>query len=59
MIDEKSQHHVQSKDSPKKLTLKIPTVSVSDIGQYTVKVSDKSGDTSASVALNVISEQDV
>ena len=59
MIDEKSQHYVQTKDSPKKLTLKIPTVSVSDIGQYTVKVTDKSGDTSVSMVLNVVTEQEV
>ncbi len=54
-IDESSTHHKLVKEKNKfKLTL--PSVRNDDVGQYIVKASDKSGETSATFSLNVWTE---
>jgi len=42
-----------------KFTLTLPSIRLVDIGQYSVTASDKTGDTSASFSVNVITEADL
>ncbi|RWS15514.1 twitchin-like protein, partial [Dinothrombium tinctorium] len=55
-VTERSTHHRLTQDSPNKVVMSIPSVDVSDIGQYTVKLTNKSGDSTAAFALNVLTE---
>ena len=57
MIEESNQHYQQTKDN-KSYKLTISSTQIADIGQYTIRLSDKSGDSAATVALNVYTEGD-
>ncbi|XP_074598807.1 projectin protein bent isoform X2 [Brevipalpus obovatus] len=58
-IDATSSHHQFKNEGDKKFTLTIPSTAISDIGQYTVKLTDDTGEISAAFSLNVLSEDDI
>lgn len=58
-IEESNSHYQLVKESSKKYSLTIPSTAISDIGQYAVKLSDKTGETSAAFSLNILTEENV
>jgi hypothetical protein len=48
-----------SQTDGKKFTLTLPSVRLADIGQYTARPTDKTGESSATFSLNVITEADL
>lgn len=45
--------YVQTSDGKKRFKLEIPNLTVTDIGQYSIKVTGKKSETQASFSLNV------
>lgn len=56
---EESSHHKTSIINSKTFILSIAAARVEDVGQYTAKASNKTGETSVTFALNVFTEADV
>ncbi|XP_053200690.1 twitchin-like isoform X3 [Panonychus citri] len=58
IISETSSHHKMTKESPKKYSLALPATLLTDIGQFSVKLTDPTGETNATVALNVVTDDE-
>lgn len=58
-IEESNVRYQIKRVDAKKYTLTLPEAGISDIGQFTVKAANDSGEVSATFSLNVITEADV